>query len=277
MKVYASTACLSGLGLRETLDLYRQAGIRHVELGAFGHGRGLSPIMSLRDEPFEFVVHNYFPPPDEPFYVNLASADDELRRRSLDFVRQRIELTSALGSTLYSVHAGYVMDPIGFDGRSLVFDEDGDPDAALARFRETLAEALAHAAEHGVELIVENNVCVEGHEGKLLLQTAHEFEQVPEVGILVDTGHLNVSAHTLGFNRAEFVSRLAPRIRAYHLHDNDGIVDTHAPLAPGSWVLDLPFADRVPIVEARFANVEELRRHLDWVGQAFSLSQKAVT
>jgi sugar phosphate isomerase/epimerase len=267
--IYASTNCVRG-GFWETLSSYRDAGITAVELSSAGDEAGSDPgtlVSRLRHAGLAYIVHNYFPAPAEPFFVNLASADDEIRRRSVAHARRAIDVASALGSTLYSVHAGFVTEPLGFDGRSLVFpDANGDAEAALERFRENLEPVRAHGAASGVEVIVENHVCVAGHEGKLLLQTADEFDRLPDVGILVDTGHLNVSARTLGFDRADFVRRLAPRIRAWHLHDNDGLVDSHDPVGPDSWILDLDLRDAAPIVEAKFATVEGLRQHLDWLG-----------
>jgi sugar phosphate isomerase/epimerase len=101
----------------------------------------------------------------------------------------------------------------------------------------------------------------------LLLQTPDEFAELDGFGILLDTGHLNVSATTLGFDRAEFVERLGPRIRAFHLHDNDGSADLHRPVEPDSWALEAvrATAPEAVVVEALFANVEALRDHVDQV------------
>jgi sugar phosphate isomerase/epimerase len=266
VKVYASTSCL-GRGFWETLRTYRESGIHGVELGSTTEQLGDGLLDRLCAEGLEYVVHNYFPPPAEAFVLNLASPDEEIRRRSLRLVDEGLELAAALRSPLYSVHAGFVTDPVGFDGRSFVFAGGGNADRAKERFAGALEAALARAGELGVELLVENNVCTNELRGSVLLQTADEFDELPGFGILLDTGHLNVSARTLGFDRLDFVERLAPRIRAFHLHDNDGSADAHDPVAPGSWALEaVRRTEPVAVtVEARFANVEELHRHLDWL------------
>jgi sugar phosphate isomerase/epimerase len=224
------------------------------------------------------LVHNYFPPPPEPFVLNLASADAATRARSLELVLNALELTARLGAPFYSVHAGFITDPTGFGTTSFIFPMPESPregQAAFQRFVASLHEALNHARRLGVRLLVENNVCSPELRGKLLLQTAAEyselFQALPDehLGILLDTGHLNVSAHTLGFDRMAFVEQVAPHVGALHLHDNDGTADTHQPITETSWVQDVlrHLADQhVPlIIEARFAEAASVRQHADWL------------
>jgi sugar phosphate isomerase/epimerase len=263
-RVFASTGCVPS-GFWETLERYRDVGLDDVELGTTTEPLGSGLVERLRAFDLRYVVHNYFPPPAEAFVLNLASPDDDVRARSLRLVEEALRTASALGSPLYSVHAGFASDPTGHDGRSFVFPRAGDAEAAKERFRESIDRALAGARELGVELLVENNVCTPETRGALLLQTPDEFEELPGFGILLDTGHLNVSAATLGFDRDEFVRRLGPRIRAFHLHDNDGSADRHQPARPGSWALDAVRATAAEtiMVEALFANVEALRDHVE--------------
>jgi sugar phosphate isomerase/epimerase len=267
--VFASTGCLPD-GFWATLEHYREAGLEDVELGTTKEPLGDRLVERLREHGLRYIVHNYFPPPSEAFVLNLASPDDGIRGRSRRLVEQALATAASLGSPLYSVHAGFVSDPIGLAGRSFVFPPGGEVEAAKERFRESLDGALARAEELGVELLVENNVCTPESRGALLLQTPNEFEELTGFGILLDTGHLNVSATTLGFEREDFVRRLGPRVRAVHLHDNDGSADRHEPVAPTSWALDAARASGADtiVVEALFANVEALRDHVEELRQS---------
>lgn len=265
-RVYASTGCVPGC-FWQKLDRYSAAGLGEVELGTTTEQLGERLVERLRRRGLHYVVHNYFPPPVTEFVLNLASPDDEIRRRSLELVEQALATASALGSALYSVHAGFVADPIGFDGRSFVFPAHGDVVAAKERFRGAVEKALVRARELGVELLVENNVCTPETRGALLLQTPEEFDELPGFGILLDTGHLNVTATTFGFERDDFVRRLRSRIRAVHLHDNDGTADLHEPVTEDSWALEAVRATGAEtiVVEALFGNVESLRDHIEEV------------
>jgi sugar phosphate isomerase/epimerase len=115
---------------------------------------------------------------------------------------------------------------------------------------------------------------VDGRNELLLLAEPDEFTTFlarldhHNVGILVDTGHLNVSATTLGFRRAEFIDLLAPFVGGFHVHDNDGSADQHRPVEGGSWVLDVLRAPRFTalpvIIESVFASVADLAAYYKW-------------
>lgn len=272
-RVYASTACVSAeRDLWETLAAYRQAGIRAVELGATRLDDSSRLSDRLRELPLDLAVHNYFPPPRDPFVLNLASPDAEIRRRSLDLARAAIDLCSAVDAPFYSVHAGFAVDPVGWSGTSFAFPDPGAGavDAATERFSDAYAQLVAIGDAAGVAVLVENNVCTPELHGKLLLQTADEFldliERVPETRLLVDTGHLNVSARTLGFDPADFVAAIGGAVGAWHLHANDGVSDSHRPARPDWWalpLLDLPELASTPVVvEARFRTDAELAAYV---------------
>lgn len=277
-RVYASTACLPATDLLPSrIAAYRKAGITAVELGA-GVRVDTADLDLLPGSADHFLVHNYFPPPREPFVLNLASADPGIRERSLDMVVRGLGLSARLGAPFYSVHAGFVCDPIGFGGGRFQFPPPQSPEdkgRAMDRFVSALGIALDRARSLGLTILVENNVCSCQHTGKLLLQTADEFAELfdrlpsPDLGILLDTGHLNVSAQTLGFDRMAFVERLASRIRAFHLHDNDGSADLHSPIGSGSWALGAvrrgAFRDAPTVVEAHFDSAVALKVHIEWL------------
>jgi len=92
----------------------------------------------------------------------------------------------------------------------------------------TLREISNLAAAEGVELLVEN--VGEGIFENMLFdedEFVALFESLPpSAGCLVDIGHAIVNDWDL----ERVVRRLGTRIKAYHLHNNDGTGDTHRPL-----------------------------------------------
>ncbi len=121
-------------------------------------------------------------------------------------------------------------------------------DAAYSTFRESVTELLAHAKNLGVGFYIENNVVApfnapDGRNSMLLLCEPEELIEFyndiddPAFGYLMDVGHLNVSAKTMGFDRASAMDRLTPYIRAFHLSDNDGLADTNHPFNEDAWFL----------------------------------------
>jgi len=276
--IFVSTVCLSELqSIDSRVTLYKRHGLDAIELGAGISSNEIIPSQISKME-CQFLVHNYFPPPVDPFILNLASNNTNIRQRSIDFVSEAIALTASLGAQFYSVHAGFITDPTTFENNSFVFPTPTSPDAyhcALNRFTAAL-EVEINCAEHfGIGFLVENNLCTTALRGKLLLQTADEFIELfdkiksKNLGILLDTGHLNVTAHTFGFDPISFVDQVAPHIRAFHVHDNDGITDTHQPIKPDSWILDVlrqpKFANLPIVIEAKFKNINDLYEHVNWL------------
>lgn len=92
---------------------------------------------------------------------------------------------------------------------------------------ETILEIAQMAREKGVELYVEN-VGISLKENVLFPYEDFIalFDELPEdIGCLVDVGH----AFDNGWDVPALVERLGTRIKAYHLHNNDGIHDSHRP------------------------------------------------
>lgn len=276
--IFVSTACLSGSqSIDSRVALYVEHGLNNIELGAGISSHKIIPSQ-ISKMGCQFLVHNYFPPPIDPFVLNLASSNTNIRQRSMDFVFDAIALTASLNAQFYSVHAGFITDPISFENNSFVLPKPSSPDAprcALKHFNTALEVGIDYAKKNGVDFLVENNLCTTALRGKLLLQTADEFLELfdklksKNLGILLDTGHLNVTAHTFGFDPMSFVDKVASHIRAFHVHINDGIVDAHQPIQPESWVLDVlrkpEFTGLPIIVEAKFKSMIELCQHVNWL------------
>jgi sugar phosphate isomerase/epimerase len=199
-----------------------------------------------------FLVHNYFPPPCEPFVLNLAATDPVVHRQSVGLCRQAIDLCAELGVPFYSVHSGFALH--------LLPRELGDPEAqkrlgrkfqiprerAYEKFISTVKDIAGYASAKEVGLLIENNVAASENLGQnrqspLFLADIDEisrfFVDVDEhnVGLLLDTGHAKVTANTLGINPEKYFEELRPFIAALHLSDNDGRRDANQPFDRHVW------------------------------------------
>jgi sugar phosphate isomerase/epimerase len=281
--IFASTSCVKGGGpLMDRLLSYRDAGIETIELGTRVN-LGPNDLSRLVETKPQCLIHNYFPPPDDPFILNLASADPIIKQRSLDLAQQAIKLTRQLNAPFYAIHAGFVTDPCGFGNPYFIYPEITEANArqnAFERYMNALSIINQYALEHEVGLLIENNVCAPEIYGQVLLDRANEFLTLFEainstnLGILLDFGHLNVAAHTLGFDRLDFIEQLTPYIRCFHVHDNNGTHDTHSPVQPDSWVLEVlrrpEFAHLPLVVEAQFDDVTSLSQHVKWLRETLT-------
>ena len=107
--IYASTSCLKNPSdIIRVLNEYEKAGIENVELGSVHKYFELKEIRKFN---FNFLIHNYFPPPKIPFNFNLASSNKEIKEKSYNLAIQAIDLCAEIESPLYTFHAGFTVDP----------------------------------------------------------------------------------------------------------------------------------------------------------------------
>lgn len=109
----------------------------------------------------------------------------------------------------------------------------------------SLKKIHAFGKEYGVRTAVENDpVYTLGSKdvGEHVLMAGYEqcenlLKNYPDLGILLDLGHLKVSANRLGFDRYKFIRLLENNVLAIHIHENNARVDSHEPLKKNSWCL----------------------------------------
>ncbi len=194
------------------------------------------------------LIHNYFPAPRIPFVLNLASLDRSTWNRSIKHAQKGLQLARRSGSPFYSVHAGFCFDPSPNElGRPLAHYQRQKPRRQYWNRFVRAIRILAKEAEHQqVDLLVENNVVsLINRDVPLLCSDSIEMNRLCEevsharLGLLLDTGHLKVSAQTLRFSLSACLNKITPRIRGIHHSDNDGTQDSNQSLAPGYWFLPL--------------------------------------
>lgn len=281
MPTYVSTSCLPGEpNVFAILDAFAKAGLTHIELGSRSEYIPDISAGQFRQYAVSFIVHHYFPPPREPLVVNLASQNAGILQRSIDHIKRSIAFCHELGCGLYSFHAGFRADP---DDR-FVFpgpEHACSYEAALRTFIESVRQIDEYARQMGVRIAVENNVLarqnvVDGQNPYLLLCRADEFQDLwdavpsPNLGLLLDLGHLKVTSHWLGFDRDDFVRKVKDKVFAIHIHENNGLQDQHLPLEKGSWCLEVLRKERLadlPIVlEVPVTSVQDIKSQIALVG-----------
>ena len=258
MSLYISTACMRG-DVFDVLDAYEEAGFRNVELGSsHPYNEKISPA-TIAEYDFNFIVHNYFPPPREPFIVNIASQDRAILKRSLDQLKTGIDLCEYLGTQLFTFHSGFRSDP-DLNLR-FITDRIAPYNTAMKTTIQSLIEINKYAEDRGVKIAIENNVlsdfmCKHG-------EFEHLFREIgsDNLGILLDLGHLKVTANTLGFDAEEFIYKLKDMVFAVHLHENSGKADEHRCPKEGDWslkIVDKYFKEIPVVLECRCDNIKEV-------------------
>jgi len=226
-------------------------------------------------------IHNYFPPPQTPFVLNLASAKPATRQTSIDHGRQALRMAHEAGIPFYSIHAGFCIEPDPKDlGRPLShYAPEGSLEKYWERFLDALRILLTDAERYNIHLYVENNVVSQDNVNVPLLCSdaaacLRLFKDLPHprLGLLLDTAHLKVSAQSLRFSADDFVLKLKDHVKLLHHSDNDGKRDTNLPLDRQYWFLKhMPsFADRYHVLEINDLSVEQINTHIKLLTEAVS-------
>ena len=228
-----------------------------------------------------FLIHNYFPGPVKPFVLNLASTDPLTLKLSRDHCQNAIDLCVDLGAPFYSVHSGFAMnlkpEQLGQpDEQSRISAKNViNPKLAYNIFLESIYQINCYAEEKSIGILIENNVVTSKHveRGKkdtFLMVKSDEIICLmkdvasPNLGLLVDVGHLNVLANALGYDRGNFLEDVKSHIRAFHLSENDGITDQNMSVRKDSWFLPhlKEFPNAVVVLEVYNLSPEEIKDQL---------------
>lgn len=227
-------------------------------------------------------VHNYFPPPEEPFVFNLASLDNLISEKSMDHAKNAIKLSAELDRPIYSFHAGFLIDPkVSELGKAIDAPKINDRKVCLDLFLDRIAILAEYAHGINVQLLIENNVISHNNikrfgEDPLLMTAPKEarfiMQNTPSnVNMLLDVAHLKVSANSLGFDRKEMFSSCDEWIKAYHFSDNDGKSDSNQSIGIDSWFW--PYVkknENYYTLEIYNSSINELKDQIEITNEALS-------
>lgn len=244
--IYISTGGFRGRTAAAVSAELLSAGIKSIELSGGAYSETLLVDLQALAQDIHFQVHNYFPPPADPFVLNLGSLDTLTGERSIAHVEQALQWCAALGADRYSFHAGFLLDPkVDELGKRIpcrsLFDRDECTEVFVSR-----VSRLAEVAEqNGVVLMIENNVLSarNSHEfpvNPLLMCDPQECQKIMgllpgSVKLLVDVAHLKVSANSLNFDSSQMFDLCHENIAGYHLSDNNGLEDSNEHFSQDAW------------------------------------------
>jgi len=285
VECYLSTSCFNGLSIVDAVKKCGELGVFNVELSAFHPHESLSylgeQLSNFKLHGFNFALHNYFPPPQENFVLNIASNDDEIQKLNWRLVKNAFSLATEIDARLYGIHAGYLADGFALDNGMFQFSgAQCDYKHSLENAASFVRKAANLFDQEGVAFLLENLFPSE-HGQYSLFCTFQEIKDfmgiVPEsVGLLLDLGHLNISSCVLEFSKYEFLDKIlseyGDRIFEIHFSENNGKIDEHLPLTKDSWQLDAlnkiqtvrtSNCKRIYCLESRNSSLQDLRISLN--------------
>jgi sugar phosphate isomerase/epimerase len=247
MSIYISTGGYKDKKGTEVFVSLKSKGIEKIE---FSGGKFIKNFDKyIKDFKNCSQLHNYFPPPKKSFVFNLSSKNKLISKASINLVKKNIIRSKKIGAKYYSYHAGFRVDPRPKDlGKKFEIKKIVSKKQAEDIFLKRLIKLNKLAKKNNVKLLIENNVINKKNlrtfkTNPLLLTSPSEilsfFKKLKshklDIGLLLDVAHLKVSSKTLGFNLQKAHKDLNEIITAYHLSDNNGLIDSNKEFNNRSW------------------------------------------
>lgn len=277
--IYVSTAGVSGRHITERVSSLAEAGVTHIELSGgssyYDHKTLLSDLKKLQQKyNLQFLLHNYFPPPENDFVFNLASSEDEIVEKSISHATTGLMFSKELGAEKLGFHAGFLVDADAseLDG---TFKEHSmsKKDQALERFFHNIDHLQSVAGQ--IRIYFENNVLTQSNlqvyhgVNPFLLSTYADYLEMKSLynfNILLDVAHLQVTAATLDLNFNKELDSFLDVTDYLHFSQNNGIDDTNSVFDPHDPIWEKistdPEKDITLEISARISDIAELYSRL---------------
>lgn len=277
--IFVSTGGRRDLSCAEHAEFLFECGISEIELsGGQFDPKLVTRLKKLSEAGAHLTLHNYIPHEQEAFVINLASSDKNIIDRSFDSLKRSLALSADLNSRHFGFHAGFLLDPKPEElGKEIKPKGYQTRRSALSRFVDNTFLLAEFARDVGVQLLVENNVIssrnYENFNGCPLLlcnpdEITHFFEVLNgEVSLLLDLGHLKVSANSLSFDLTEGLHRVLPFVGGVHFSDNDGYSDENKPVQLNSWFSGVELNYHYKVIEVYNHDIKTLKQQIRTIDQ----------
>lgn len=273
--IYVSSACMKRHNIAEVIQQLAAHDIKNIELsGGTDYYNEIEQDLERLKKEFHlnYACHAYFPPPENPFVVNLASCNDKIYQQSIDHYVQCIDMMKRVDCRVLSIHAGFLVE-IGANeigkrlNNRIVYDEN----KAYDRFC-TACEYIAKLCfESGIEFFLENNVLsaenyreFDYHNYMMMTDYLSIMKMKGQLDfpLLLDLGHLYVSANTLGLEYGQECGKLKEYTKWIHISENNGVCDEHKPLRKKSEIMKAFYEMRDPLIPVTLETVGSLEEIL---------------
>ena len=268
----------------KTIKFLNQNNIFDLELSGGRYEKNIKKKLINLTKKNNFLLHNYFPPPNKTFVLNLASLDPVINKKSFEHIIKSIDLSKKLNSKYFSFHAGFYIDPkIQELGKKISYSDLYNEKESKKIFVKNLRKIIQYAKKKKIKILLENNVITKKNlktfkknpfiftDFKDLLFLIAKIKNKKFFSFLLDVAHLKVSCATLKKNFSNELKKISKYCSAYHLSDNNGAIDNNKPFKKNSqfWSYirrDVDFAT----VEVYSKNIKILKTQINLAKNFFN-------
>ena len=242
--IYISTACVRHNKIKDSVQELVNYGFKNIELsgGTTFYDGFVEDLLELKAKyNLNYICHNYFPPPEEHFVVNLASLDDVVFNKTFEHLERSINLSKKLNADKFGFHAGFYYNiPLDQIGKSITRQAIFDKKKSIVRF----CSAFNSLKEKHptISLYLENNVLSHQNyknfdDNFFMLTNSYEYWDLCKkinFNLILDVAHLKVTCNSLNLNFEQEFDRLFSKSDYIHVSDNNGLIDQNKGLRKSS-------------------------------------------
>jgi len=257
--------------LQKGLEILVKLGYNNIELGStHPFESNTKEILGLFN--CNYLVHNYFPTPKKELIVNICSDNDDIRRMSIQHIKERIIFSSEINAGLFTFHPGYISHPISTntsnDNWDFRYDRNKNKplpyEEAFLLLLDAVNQFVEIAEKYAQPIAIETTGSIR-QKDNLLMQKPIEFKRLFDeinsklLGINLNIGHLNLASKVFEFSRFKFIDFLKEKIFAFEISHNNRENDDHSLFQKGEWYWDVienkKFSSTPMIFEGRETNL----------------------
>lgn len=282
MSIFVSTTYFGdGSQVTDALENLERIKIRNIELGS-NHAPFLKTKLSLSEDK-NYIVHNYFPPNEKSFILNIASRSSRIREKSINFIKHSIIWCWKNHIDYYTIHPGFAAEaifPLGHKGMNRNFDlkfkktTQGENRMKVIDETIKIIRNLYNFADGKVQLLIEN-------QGSRTSKWVTIFDSIEELELLkrgvgsslkfnFNLAHATLSNINLeDRNIFRYIYQNSP---FFEVSEISGIYDSHLLVFPKEGVIGKllmahksMFKKRNIILEYRNVPLEELKKSFEEV------------
>ncbi len=281
MTIFVSTSGFKNKKISEIIEILIKNNFKNLELsgGSIYYDGVENDLIKLQKKyDLKFQLHNYFPPPENDFVLNLSSNNDNIFNQSLSHYMKAIEISKKLGSQVYALHAGYLIDPdVSELGKMINKKIFNNRSIGIERFVHGY-KILKKFAGDNFDIFVENNVISNDNYRNLSsknpflftdFQGYLELKEKLDFKPLLDIAHLKVSCKTLNLNFFDEFNKISKFTNYFHVSGNDGFSDSNETICNDNKVIKIfenfNFDNKVITLEI-YSGIEDIKksyRYLD--------------
>ncbi len=245
--IYVSTtSIINNKDLFSVLERYNKLGIRDIELGSVHNFiKDFSPLFKFqKDNDINFIIHGFFPPSKENFFLNLSSQNEKILKKSIDFCKNSIDMCRKLNSDIYTTHCGFNKEVVfnkNYKHCIKIISEKHEDSVILKTLKKSITEICDYANNYDIKIAIEtmNNEDNATLMDNPIIISKFFKNNIKNLFLLFDTGHMKANSVLLKFNFKDSVKKLKKYVIALHLQDNKGKgSDHHLPIKNNN-ILDL--------------------------------------